>query len=91
MLFGRAMSKPQRDKYLPAFLADDRYHLAHASCLPETELGINYHFPVNAPAATITATPSGSDFILNGTCAAVVNAPIANAISSDWPKMPCCR
>ena len=83
VLFGKAMSKAQRDKYLPAFMSDDRYHLAHASALPEAEIGINYHTQTKAPAATITATPSGSEFVLNGSAAAVANAPFAKLIAVE--------
>jgi butyryl-CoA dehydrogenase len=83
VLYGKAMSKAQRDKYLPAFMNDDRYHLAHASAAPQAEIGINYHRPAAPPAATVTAKSSGGDFILHGTAAAVANAPIAKLIAVE--------
>ena len=45
-LFAR-MTKEQRDRFLPRFLEDDRYHLARASDEPgaDTALGVNYHRP----------------------------------------------
>ncbi len=83
VLFGKAMSKAQRDKYLPAFIADDRYHLAHAACTPQAELGTTYHSPVTAAKATITAKAAGGDFVLNGTAAAVANAPFAKLFAVE--------
>ena len=83
VLFGKAMSKAQRDKYLPAFIKDDRYHLAHSTAAPEHELGINYHQRSAAPAATVTAKASGGDFIINGTAASVANAPIAKLFAVE--------
>jgi hypothetical protein len=83
VLFGKAMSKAQRDKFLPEFVEDDRYHLAHAAAAPETEIGVGYHLAATAPKATITAKAAGSDFVLDGTAAAVANAPIARLIAVE--------
>src|SRR5437773_10488762 len=45
MLFDQGMSPGQRDRFLPQFLKDDRYHLAHAAHEPGSDdaLGVNYH------------------------------------------------
>jgi butyryl-CoA dehydrogenase len=83
VLFGKAMSKAQRDKYLPAFTSDDRYHLAHAAAAPDNEIGINYHRPASPPKATVTAKASGGDFVLNGVSATVANASIAKLIAVE--------
>src|SRR5262245_9478274 len=44
-LFDRAMTGEQRARFLPAFVGDDRYHLALAAHEPDSDasLGINYH------------------------------------------------
>ena len=44
------MTPEQRERFLPAFLADDRYHLALAEREPDRDaaLGINYHRPQTA-------------------------------------------
>src|SRR5215472_8879282 len=46
-LFDHAMTSEQRTRFLPAFVEDDRYHLAHAAHEPDRDetLGINYHRP----------------------------------------------
>ncbi len=43
----RAMTTEQRERFLPRFLEDDRYHLARAEHEPDadTALGVNYHRP----------------------------------------------
>ena len=45
--FDGSMTPEQRDRFLPPFLADDRYHLALAAHEPDADgaLGINYHRP----------------------------------------------
>ena len=62
LLFDQAMTAEQRERFLPAFLADDRYHLALADTEPGTDpsLGINYHRPA-APERPVktTATRQG--------------------------------
>jgi hypothetical protein len=78
LLFDRAMNDAQRDKFLPKFLSDDRFHLAFAGHEGETRLGVKYHRPDAADAAVKTsAAKSGGDFIVNGVNSAVANAPIA--------------
>jgi alkylation response protein AidB-like acyl-CoA dehydrogenase len=79
-LFDRAMTPEQRDRFLPAFLADDRYHLACAMREPEhgDSLGINYHRPErNTAAPQTTAARSGDGFVINGRQVRIANAPLA--------------
>src|SRR5262245_17153461 len=79
-LFDRRMTAEQRERFLPDFLADDRYHLALAEHEPDDDgtLGINYHRPqaTTSPPKT-TATRSGNVFVLDGFKDCVGNAPIA--------------
>jgi hypothetical protein len=79
LLFDRAMNDAQRDKFLPKFLSDDKFHLAFAGHEGETRLGVNYHRPEAGEAAVKTsAAKSGGDFIVNGIKGAVTNAPVAS-------------
>jgi len=78
VLFDHAMNDAQRDKFLPKFLSDDKFHLAFAGRESETRLGVNYHRPDAADAAVKTsAAKSGGDFIVNGVKGTVANAPVA--------------
>jgi hypothetical protein len=47
LLFDRLMTPEQRARFLPSFVADDRYHLALADLEPDRDavLGIRYHRP----------------------------------------------
>jgi alkylation response protein AidB-like acyl-CoA dehydrogenase len=80
ILFDRMMSPAQRERFLPAFTSDDRYHLAYASREPDTDMriGIDYHQKRNNKRITAKATraPNG-DWVINGTKSGVVNAPVA--------------
>jgi alkylation response protein AidB-like acyl-CoA dehydrogenase len=81
ILFDRQMTEEQRDRFLPQFLDDDRYHLAVADREPdsETALGLNYHRPASIdPGIKTTAVRASSgDWIINGVKDCVANAPIA--------------
>ncbi|MPZ56245.1 MAG: hypothetical protein GEU91_07025 [Rhizobiales bacterium] len=81
ILFDRAMSEGQRDRFLPAFLNDDRCHLAFAGHEPETDtrLGVNYHRPVTIDNRVGTAAMPADDggWTINGFKDCVANAPIA--------------
>ena len=77
VLFDQAMTAEQCDKFLPKFLADDRFHLAVVGN-GAARLGINYHRQASeAVVPTLTATKTGGDFVLNGVADPVANAPIA--------------
>jgi alkylation response protein AidB-like acyl-CoA dehydrogenase len=79
-LFDRLMTAEQRTRFLPAFLADPRYHLAIAEheADHDTTLGINYHRPQvsRAPFKT-AAVRAGDGWILNGSKDRVVGASFA--------------
>src|SRR5262245_49064339 len=80
LLFDRSMSDAQRDRFLPAFLEDDRFHLAFAEREPDGDpaLGINYHRPVAIDVGVrTTAVRSGNVFVVNGAKDCVANAPVA--------------
>jgi len=86
ILFDRLLTAAQRERFLPAFLADDRYQLVLADREPETDLalGINYHRPVaNDAAIKTTAVRAGSDLIINGTKCCVTNAPVARLFAVE--------
>jgi butyryl-CoA dehydrogenase len=80
LLFDRAMTDAQRDRFLPKLLSDDRFHLAFAGHEPgtDTKLGVNFHRPASSDAVVNTAAvKSGGDFIVNGVKDCIANAPIA--------------
>jgi alkylation response protein AidB-like acyl-CoA dehydrogenase len=85
LLFDRLMSDAQRDRLLPQFLADDRYHLAFAGREPDAgaELGVNYHRPAAREAAMpITAfRAANGEWVVNGASSRVANAPVAKLVA----------
>ena len=79
-LFDRLMSEEQRARFLPAFLGEQRYHLALAEHEPDrdTALGINYHRPQASDARFATAAVrAGDTWIINGRKDRVVGASLA--------------
>jgi alkylation response protein AidB-like acyl-CoA dehydrogenase len=79
-LFDRLLTEKQRARFLPAFLAEQRYHLALAEHEPDrnTALGINYHRPQASAAPFATAAlRSGDSWIINGRKDRVVGASLA--------------
>jgi alkylation response protein AidB-like acyl-CoA dehydrogenase len=82
VLFDQAMTDAQRDRYLPKFLSDDRFHLAVAGHAGDARLGINYHRPASvATVPKLTAAKAGSDWVVNGVDDCVANAPIARLLA----------
>ncbi len=80
VLFDEAMTQAQRDKFLPKFLSEDRFHLAVAAreAGTDTRLGINYHRPAPPdPGPQMTAARAGGGWIINGAKDCVANAPVA--------------
>ncbi len=79
-LFDRLMTAEQRARFLPAFLAEERYHLALAEHEADRDaaLGINYHRPrvSHAPFKTV-AVRAGDGWTLNGSKHGVVGASLA--------------
>jgi alkylation response protein AidB-like acyl-CoA dehydrogenase len=94
LLFDHAMTGAQRDRFLPKFLADDRYHLAFADRETETDtrLGVNYHRAAATESAvsTVASRASSGEWIVNGVKDCVANAPIAAlfAVSVTIPGRP---
>jgi alkylation response protein AidB-like acyl-CoA dehydrogenase len=85
ILLGQLMTPEQRRRFLPAFLADDRYHLAVAEHEPEsdTALGVNYHRPLaSEERVETTAVRAGNgDWVVNGRKSCVANAHMAKLIA----------
>jgi len=81
LFFDHYMTDAQRERFLPEFLKDERFHLAIAGHEPDTDLGWNYHHPTIEGAGYRTvATRDGDDWIINGTKNFITNAPIAKLI-----------
>ena len=81
--FDRAMNAEQRARFLPQFLADDRYHLATAGHEPDTDLGWSYHRPVvpGASYKTTAVRDRNGDWVINGVKNFITSAPIAKLIA----------
>ena len=80
ILFDKLMSPAQRERLLPAFASDDRFHLAYADREPETDtrIGVAYHQKrAEGRIATKATRASNGDWVLNGTKSGVPNAPVA--------------
>jgi alkylation response protein AidB-like acyl-CoA dehydrogenase len=77
------MTPQQRDRFLPQFLADDRYHLAFAGHEPDTDLGWRYYRPAAASAGyrTTAVRDRSGDWVVNGVKNFITNAPIAKLIA----------
>jgi alkylation response protein AidB-like acyl-CoA dehydrogenase len=76
----RLMTPDQRARFLPAFLADDRYHLAVAEQEPDRDstLGGDYHRPhASETGFKTTASRAGDMWVINGRKDNVANAPLA--------------
>jgi alkylation response protein AidB-like acyl-CoA dehydrogenase len=86
VLFDRLMTPAQRERFLPAFLADPRYHLAHAADKPDGDraLGVNYHRAQGADGSLrTTAAHSDGSWILNGSKHRVVNVQLAKLFAVE--------
>jgi alkylation response protein AidB-like acyl-CoA dehydrogenase len=94
LLFDQAMTAEQRDRFLPPFLEDDRYHLALAHHEPDsdTALGIDYHRPTGGAVAikTTAVRTAKGEWIINGVKDCVANAPVAKlfAVTASDPQGP---
>ena len=85
-----AMTPEQRERFLPAFLADDDYHLACAEREPGERYARSASTTSGPAVATRDGSPpqrlrSGGDFVINGVKDCVANAPIAKlfAVEAD--------
>jgi len=78
VLFDRLMSSEQRQRFLPKFTGDDRYHLAFAGRDPGAGAGWCYHRPLAAESgADPVAVKQGNDWVINGALPFVANATVA--------------
>jgi alkylation response protein AidB-like acyl-CoA dehydrogenase len=81
------MTDAQRDRFLPSFLQNDRYHLAVADhgAGDDTRLGVNYHRPaaIARDVKTTAAKASDGSLVLNGMKDCVANAPIAQLFAVE--------
>lgn len=81
LFFDRYMNDEQRQRFLPRFLIDERFHLAIAGHEPDTDLGWDYHRPnIDGTGYRTKAVRDGDDWIINGTKNFITNAPIAKLI-----------
>ena len=87
VLFDRVMTDAQRDRFLPSFLENDRYHLAVANreAGDDTRLGVNYHRPAATEKSIKTTATKASDgsLVLNGMKDCVANAPVAQLFAVE--------
>lgn len=81
--FDRVMTPQQRDRFLPQFLADDRYHLAFAGHEPDTDLGWRYYRPAAAGTGyrTTAVRDRNGDWMINGVKNFITNAPVAKLVA----------
>jgi butyryl-CoA dehydrogenase len=85
-VFDRLMTPQQRERFLPAFLADDRYHLALAEHEPgrDAALGINYHrAEASDRSSKTTALRADDSWVINGCKERVANAPLARLFAVE--------
>ena len=85
-LFDRLMTPQQRERFLPAFLANDRYHPALAQHEPgrDAVLGINYHrAEASDSSCKTTALRADDGWVINGRKERVANAPIARLFAVE--------
>jgi alkylation response protein AidB-like acyl-CoA dehydrogenase len=80
-----AMSPQQRERFLPAFVEDDEFHLALACREPgdDSALGVNYHRPAPEMRLSTKATRDGNHWIVNGAKECIANAPLAKLIAVE--------
>jgi len=85
VLFDRLMTKAQRNRYLVPFMSDHRYHLAVAAHDTDSDIGWFYHRPrTQEIQIALNATrQANGDWIINGTSASILNAPIAKLFAVE--------
>jgi alkylation response protein AidB-like acyl-CoA dehydrogenase len=83
-LIDRAMTKEQRARFLPQFVDDDRFHLAHVAAEPNRDLRWKYHRAADlSPEYTVTAERRGENWSLSGPAGFVANASIAKLFAVE--------
>lgn len=84
ILFDQLLTPGQRARFLPQFLADDRYHLASAAYSPESELGWKYHRSYqDKTVCGVSAVRRDGEWVVNGMTSFVANAPVAKLFAVD--------
>lgn len=85
ILFDELMTPEQRARFLPGFLADDRYHLAFAAREPDhdADSAWRYHRAVASErgCSTTAVRKRNGDWTVNGAKSFVANAPIAKLVA----------
>lgn len=81
VVIGELMSAAQRDVWLAALEKEPALQLAWASSFTGADPGVNYHKTMPPVLSSVTATRSGSTYVLNGTSHGVANAPVAVMIA----------
>ena len=75
------MTPEQRERFLPPFLADDRYHLALAEHEPESDGALGVELPPPRRDRRRAQDDGGAqrqrDWVINGVKDCVANAPLA--------------
>lgn len=78
------MTDEQRKRFLPKFVADEKYHLAFAGRDADPNIGWCYHRPLaEEPDTGPTAVKQGKDWVINGSVSFVSNAPIARLFAAQ--------
>jgi alkylation response protein AidB-like acyl-CoA dehydrogenase len=81
ILFDHAMSKAQRQRFLPEFLDDSRYHLTLAVDRTEQDADLDWRYhrvlPEQSEGALNAARADNGDLLINGVVKCVPNAPLA--------------
>jgi len=77
VLFDQMMTPMQRERFLPRFVAEDRYHLAAALGDGDGELAWSYHRPRGKSGGEMSAVRHGDEWVVSGAAPFVANAPVA--------------
>jgi butyryl-CoA dehydrogenase len=81
VLFGKLLNKEQRERFLPAFLEDNQYHIALANSEADSDswVGNNYaHSKTsNSQINTRAVQDANGNWIINGTKTRISNATVA--------------
>jgi alkylation response protein AidB-like acyl-CoA dehydrogenase len=86
-LFEKTMTPAQKERWLPGFIEDERFHLAHAVYESEADRGWLYPSSdaAHEGAPAISAKKDGSAWVLDGATAFTPNACIAKLFAVEVP------
>ena len=87
-LFNGAMTNEQRDRYLPAFIEDNQFHLGIATNEPNS--GSDNMIPYNSPGAGLrtSAVRDGEHWVINGMKHFIMNGGIAKLYMANTRTDP---